>query len=256
VTLAELQELLHGRITGTETGRAAEVQREVVSRGPLGAEERVEIYARMYLHRLVDAVTEDVPLTARVLGPEAMLERVQAYLLEHPSRSPDIGQVGRIFGAWLRGTEGIRPDLPDLAILERARSEVRTALDAPVAGADVLQGLPTEKLPAARFVFIPGLRLVRLQHDVRPLWDALDGELAPPEPLPGPVAFAVWRREFKVFHTRLSPAEARALSVALDGGALEDVCGAFAGEPEPAHLAFGAVLSWFADGWVSGVGAP
>ena len=198
----------------------------------------MEIYARMYLHRLVDAVAEDVPLTARMLGHEAMVDRVRAYLLAHPSRSPDIAQVGRSFGPWLRQTEGLRPDLPDLAILERARSEVRTALDAPVAGAEALQALPPEPLPAARFVFVPGLRLVRLQHDVRALWDALDAETEPPDPVPGPVAFAVWRQEFKVFHTRLSPGEARALSVARDGGTLEDVCGAFAGEAEPAQLAF------------------
>jgi len=254
VTLAELQRLLHGRITGSEAGRAEEVRQEVVSRGPLDAEDRVEIYARMYLHRLVDAVAEEIPLTARLLGHERMVDRVRAYLVAHPSRSPDIAQVGRSFGAWLRETEGTRPDLPDLAILERARSEVRTALDAPVADAEALQSLPPERLAAARFVFIPGLRLLRLQHDVRALWDALDAEAPPPEPVPGPAAFAVWRQGFKVFHTRLSPAEARALAVALDGGSLEDVCGAFAGEPDPAQLAFSAVLSWFADGWVSGAG--
>jgi len=256
VTLAELQRLLHGHITGTEAGRIDEVRQEVVSRGPLGAEDRVEIYARMYLHRLVDAVAEDIPLTVRLLGREALVERVQAYLLAHPSRSPDISQVGRSFGPWLRGTEGLRPDLPDLAILERARSEVRTALDAPVVRAEALQSLPADQLSSARFVFIPGLRLVRLQHDVRALWDALDAEAAPPDPVPGPVAFAVWRQEFKVFHTRLAPAEARALSVARDGGTLEDVCGAFSGEAEPVQLAFAAVLSWFADGWVSAVKTP
>jgi hypothetical protein len=256
VTLAELQRLLHGRITGSEAGRSDDVRREVLSRGPLDAEQRVEIYARMYLQRLVDAVTEDVPFTARMLGHEAMVDRVRDYLLAHPSRSPDIGQVGRSFGPWLRQVEGLRPDLPDVAILERARSEVRTALDAPVVGADALRALPPELLPAARFVFVPGLRLVRLQHDVRALWDALEAEQEAPEPVPGPAAFAVWRQDHKVFHTRLSPGEARALAVARDGGTLEDVCGAFAGEADPAQLAFSAVLSWFTDGWVSGVGAP
>src|SRR5262249_3354776 len=157
VRLAELQRLLHGRITGTEAGRAEEVRTEVISRGPLAAEDRVGIYARMYLHRLVDAVAEDVPLAARGLGHDRMMALVRADLLAHPSRSPDIAQVGRSFGSWLRETDGIRPDLPDLAILERARSEVRTALDAPVAAAAALQSLPPERLAAARFVFVPGL---------------------------------------------------------------------------------------------------
>lgn len=254
MTLGELQALLHGRITGMVAGRDDELQEQVAPRPPLDALERVEIYARMYLYRLVDAIAEDVPHTSRVLGHEAFVELVRAYLHEHPSRSPDIGQVGRHFGAWLRSLRALRADLPDLALLERARSEVRTALDAPLAGAEELQSLNPDALPGARFYFSPSLRVLRLQHDVRKLWDVLEedgGEV--PEPMPGPTTLAVWRQEFKVFHTGLSEPEARALMVAREGGTLEDVCATFAGEPDPAHAAFKTVLSWFADGWVAAV---
>ena len=174
MTLAELQALLFGRITGMVPGREDELRGEVVGRPPLEALDRVEIYSGMYLHRLVDAIAEDVPHTSRVLGHEAFLELVRAYLHEHPSRSPDIGQAGRSFGAWLRAYRGIRADLPDLALLERARSEVRTAPDAPVAGAEELQSLNPDALPGARFHFSPALRVLRLQHDVRSLWDVLE----------------------------------------------------------------------------------
>jgi hypothetical protein len=254
VNLAELQALLHGRITGMVAGREDEVREEVVARSPLDALERVEIYAGMYLHRLVDAIAEDVPHTSRVLGHDAFVELVRAYLHEHPSHSPDIGQAGRHFGAWLRTYSGIRADLPDLALLEQARSEVRTALDAPVAGAEELQSLNPDALPEARFHFSPSLRVLRLQHDVRKLWDALDADAGEvPDPVPGPTTLAVWRQELKVFHTGLSEPEARALVVAREGGTLEDVCATFAGEQDPAHAAFKTVLSWFADGWVAAV---
>ena len=252
--LAELQGLLHGRITGTVSDRDEAIREQVLPRPPLDSLERVEIYARMYLHRLVDAVAEDVPHTARLLGHDDFVETVRDYLREHPSRSPDIGQVGRSFGAWLRTRTGVRADLPDLALLERARSEVRTALDAPRAAAAALQSLPPEELPSARFVFSPSLRVLRLQHEVRPLWDALEGEVAEiPAPTPAPTTVVVWRLEYKVFHTGLSDLEAGALMVARDGGTLEDVCATFAGEPEPAQAAFRTVLSWFADGWVAAV---
>ena len=254
MNLAELQALLHGRITGAVAGREDELREQVVPRPPLDATERVEIYARMYLDRLVDAVAEDVPHSSRVLGHDAFVDLVRAYLLEHPSRSPDIGQVGRHFGSWLRTREGFRADLPDLALLERARSEVRTALDAPVAGPEALQDLPPDALPTARFHFSPSLRVLRLQHDVRPLWDALEGDSGEvPVPMPGPTTLVIWRQEFKIFHTGLSDPEARALMVAREGGTLEDVCATFAGEADPAHAAFKTVLSWFADGWVAAV---
>lgn len=254
MTLGELQALLHGRITGAVAGREDELRQEVLPRPPLDSLERVEIYARMYLYRLVDAVAEDVPHTARLMGHGAFVDAVREYLHQYPSRSPDIGQVGRHFGPWLRTRPDIRTDLPDLAMLERARSEVRTALDAPIAGADALQSLPAEALPAARFVFCPSLRLLRLQHDVRPAWDALEeGSDQVPAPSPGATTLAVWRQEYKVFHTGLSEPEARALMVAREGGTLEDVCATFAGEPDPAPAAFKTVLSWFADGWVAAV---
>jgi hypothetical protein len=254
VTLAEIQALLHGRITGIVPGREDELREQVLDHPPLSALERVEIYAGMYLHRLVDAVAEDVPHTAGILGHDAFVDLVRAYVREHPSRSPDIGQVGRRFGAWLRGRDGLRPDLPDLAILERTRSEVRTAHDAPVAGAGPLQSLPAEALPRTRFVFSPSLRVLRLRHDVRALWDALDENRAElPDPTPLPTTLAVWRQELKVFHTALSRSEAEALTVAREGATLEEVCAACAGEPDPAQAAFRTVLSWFADGWVAAV---
>jgi hypothetical protein len=68
VTLAELQALLHGRITRMVPGREDELRLQVLGRPPLEALERVEIYSGMYLHRLVDAIAEDVPHTSRVLG--------------------------------------------------------------------------------------------------------------------------------------------------------------------------------------------
>jgi hypothetical protein len=255
MNLPELQRLLHARITGQDTTREADLHREVVAREPLDALERVEIYARMYLFRLADALAEDLPLTKRLLGHEAFVEEVERYLRDHPSRGPDIAQVGRQFGPWLRGVAGLRPDLPDLAMLERARAEVRTELDAPVAGPEALQALLPEALPRARFLFIPAHRVLRLAHDVRALWDVLDQGKAAPELEPGPTVLVVWRQEFKVFHSRVTEPEARALAVARDGGTLEDVCAVFSGESEPAQAAFRSMLSWFADGWVSAVSA-
>ena len=114
--------------------------------------------------------------------------------------------------------------------------------------------LNPDALPGARFHFSPALRVLRLQHDVRRLWDAFEEDTgAVPDPVATPTTFVVWRQEFKVFHTTLSEPEARALMVARDGGTLEEVCSTFAGEPDPAHAAFKTVLSWFADGWVAAV---
>jgi hypothetical protein len=126
VTLAELQALLHGRITGMVSGREDELRVQVQGRPPLEALDRVEIYSEMYLHRLVDAIAEDVPHTSRVLGHDAFLELVRAYLHEHPSARRTSGRPPAPSGRG-SGVPGHPSGPAGLALLERARSEVRTA---------------------------------------------------------------------------------------------------------------------------------
>jgi hypothetical protein len=143
-----------------------------------------------------------------------------------------------------------RPDLADLAELEWARQEAFFAAPAPSVGAEVLVGIEPATFASLTLRLAPALRLLRLEHDVGPLWRRLEDGLAPGPPSPGPAAIAVWRSGFEAVHGPIGPEEAAALEAAAAGAPLPTICEAFAPSAEPAAAAHAALSSWLAEGWV------
>ena len=98
---------------------------------------RMQIYSDMYFFRQIDALREDFPETAARLGDEAFFERAKRYILDHPSEDPDLGRLGRHFGA----------------PLEWARSEVFLEAEVPrMKPEDFAQRLTVKIVPALRLV--------------------------------------------------------------------------------------------------------
>jgi len=205
----------------------------------LSAGERVAIYARMFLHRQIDALRETFPKVVTALGDEAFFAVAERYVRAHPSEHPDLGQLGRHFAGFLD-----RGDLRDLACLEWARAEV---FEAPAS-----ESLPIEEFarlvqdpgtfPSHRVRLIPALRVLALEHDVGPLWDAA-AKAAPAKP----GRWVVWRTGLEVFHVEVDAAEAGAVRLAIEGAALGDVCGAL----EDASRALEMLQGWLGEGWIA-----
>jgi hypothetical protein len=257
MTLAETQALFHAAVTRAEGDRSREIQRCFTGSADLPAAERVEIYADMYLWRLVDALRDDYPKLAALLGDEGFYALAEAYVREHPSRHPDLGQLGRHLAAFLREhTDGGRPDLADLAALEWARSEVFFEAEVPPARQGALAGLAPDEFLEVGLRLVPALRVVVVEHDAAGLWRALEQGEATPPPVPGIQAIAVWRQGFEVFHTALDLDEATALEAAASRDPLSRICAAFAGREQAATTAFAAIVGWFDEGWVAAVERP
>jgi hypothetical protein len=254
MTLAETQALFHAAVTRADGDRSLEIQRCFTASPELTAAERVEIYADMYLWRLVDALREDYPKLAALLGEERFYSLAEAYVHEHPSSHHDLGRIGLCLPAFLRGhPDPGRPDLADLAALEWARSEVFFEAEVDPARQDALASLPPEQFLHVRLRLAPALRVLAVEHDALALWRALEhGDPVPP-PAPGIQVIAVWRGEFDVFHTALALDEATGLESAASGDPLARVCAAFGGREDAAHAAFSAITSWFDEGWVARV---
>jgi hypothetical protein len=257
MTLAETQALFHAAVTRAEGDRSREIQRCFTGSAELPAAERVEIYADMYLWRLVDALREDYPKLAALLGDERFYALAEAYVREHPSHHHDLGRLGVNLAAFLRAhPDPMRADLADLAALEWARSEVFFEGDIEPAREDVLASLAPEEFLEARLRLAPALRLLAVEHDAVQLWRAIEHCEPVPPPAPGIHAIAVWRTGFEVFHTALDLDEATALEGAASGDALSRVCAAFTARADAAAAAFDAIRSWFDEGWIVAVEGP
>jgi hypothetical protein len=255
VTLAETQALFHAAVTRAEGDRTRELERCFAGTAGLQALDRVGIYADMYLWRLVDALREDYPKLAALLGDEGFYALTEVYVRAHPSEHHDLGQLGRRLPAYVRELPAARPDLADLAALEWARAEVFFEAEARAVGREALAVLSPERFLGARLRLAPALRLLVLEHGVVPLWRALEGGQPPPPPAPGTCAVAVWREGFEVFHASLDLDEALALEAAASGDPLPRVCAAFARRDDPAGAAFAALSGWLKAGWIAGVEA-
>lgn len=254
MTLAETQAWLYQAITSGERPTSEDLELCLADGPALSAREGVAVYASMYLARLIDALREAFPNLARFLGEETFAALAEDYLGRHPSEHHDIGRAGRLLPAFLRKhPDPERPDLADLAELEWTRQQVFFAAAAPQIGAEAFARLDPEELARSRLLLSPALQILRLDHAVAPLWRHLEHGEPPDSPLVVSSPLAIWRRGAEVFHCPLPLDEVAALERAASGGSLAQICEAFAEREDPSAAAHGAIASWMAEGWVTGL---
>ena len=252
--LAETQELFAALVTGDIPVDPAARDANLTGDTELSAAERARVYSDMYLYRLVDALREDYPHLARLLGADPFFALAAEYVRAHPSRNPSLAHLGRELPAFLAAHPAGRADVADLAALEWARAEAFIAPDAEPLDAAGLGAL-AQNTAAARIVLCPSVRLLSLPHDVASLWADLEAGRDAGAPIRAPTALLVWRKGFEVFHAPVSPQELAALQTVQRGATLGEACEAFAALPDPAHAALDAVASWCGEGLICGIEA-
>src|SRR3989442_3051793 len=132
LTLRELQSRFFRAIACVPGGSEGEgfeptLLQLVQGRGRLGPAQRLDLYAHMYCARLLDALREDFPRVAAILGFERFREIARAYLARNPSAHPSLRYLGRHFPEFLNPAVEVMeslPFLPDLARPEWKRPEL------------------------------------------------------------------------------------------------------------------------------------
>ncbi len=262
-SLAETQALFWRLISAPEGAAgapaplAAGLDAVVVGDERLSAAERVDVYGRMVLFRIQDAIRENFPALAAAvdaLGETAWRDLVVDYLGAHPSRHFSLREIGGRLEAFLRESP-IRERVPyaaDLAAFEWAFLGAFDAADADAVGAEALASIPPEAWAEIRLELSPTLRIVELEFAVAGSWERV-GKGEPFEPPAGaPTCYRLWRREHTVFYRTIDETEQDALAAAA-GGTFGDVCAAIADrigdEAAPAE-AFAILSRWINDGIV------
>lgn len=97
----------------------------------LSSGEKIGIYARGYVLRLMECMSAEYPAVQYLLGDDLFNTFARAYLLQLPPTSPDLYDLGKNFPAFLKASQPKNSsdnaifDLPvELATLERALAEV------------------------------------------------------------------------------------------------------------------------------------
>jgi hypothetical protein len=252
VKLAEMQRLFYQLAARAPGSEASDPAALLAGTPALDARARVAIYADMFIWRQIDALRDDFPQLAQILGDGPFYALAEEYLRVHPSRHASLSELGSELPAFLRtwSGESARADLADLAALEWARAKVFEEANVEPAPPDRLRAFGSDELPQLRLRFVPALRVLQLGHDLSELWQALEDGAPAGRPLPSQESVAVWRKDFEVLHAPLDADEAQALTLARLGEPLGVVCEAFAQRPDAVEAAFRAISSWFAEGWI------
>jgi hypothetical protein len=212
--------------------------------------QRLAVYADAYLTRLREALAEDFPRVASLLGEPEFDRLVRQYLGAYPSTEPSLRYLGR----WMAAFIGTRKNLPawlaDLAALEWARVDAFDAPDDEALTAAQIAALDPAAWPRMRMAPVRSLEVINARWPVHRLW--LDEDAADLQPCA--TSIRVWRRpDFHVAHAPMDRYESAAIARLLENSSFVEICQAFADldEEQAAQQAGALLLRWLEDGIVA-----
>ena len=198
----------------TGTGPDRDAAAEVKDTEPLSAQQRLDIYARGYLSRLVECLRNEFGALRALAGDEVFDLFAKGYVWSRPPTSPSMFDLGAGFADYLEdtrpqpvGPHGSPDGVPAaLARLERARLEagrapgVETDPDHTLVDPVVVMTNPglTVRTPTS-------LRLLRSEFALADVLAAADRSDRPPVPSATPTDYAVARNHYRVAVHVLAP---------------------------------------------------
>lgn len=206
--------------------------------------ERIDVYNGGYLARLVEALESDHPGLRYALGEEGFFSLVRGYVLRHPSRHPNLNQLGRHLPDYIAGRTDLehRAFLVDLARLERAMAEAFDAPEFAPLDATALRGLSESEWAGVTLEPNPSVRLLALDHPANRYLQAVFDEKSPDIPPPEPSWVVVYRKDDRVWRLGLPQAMYDVLAAIAAGAPLGEALAA-GGE----HHEDEDVAAWFAE---------
>jgi hypothetical protein len=161
------------------------------------------VYRHAYTQRLVEFVENEHELLHKYLGDKTFREMAQAYAAAHPSQDRNARYFCAHLPQFLRAVEPYKskPQLSELAALEKALNDAFDAADAPtLILADLAQVQP-ENWPRLSFKFHPSALRLDCHTNAPDIWLSLKEEREPPkvQELAEPSHILIWREDFPKF---------------------------------------------------------
>jgi len=234
--------------------------------------ERLEIYNRQYWFRILAALSEDFPGLRAIVGERRFEKLAVAYLLDCPSRSFTMRNLGSQLEGWLRAHPEQIAKCEQVALdmvrLEWAEIEAFDGAGKPRLTEAELRGLG----PDPKFELQPYIRLLDLSYPVDDLLIRVrrEGEVAELAsnavtelvhssarrrrlPKPDRIFLAVHRADNSVYFKRIDQEAYTILCALREGKRLSEAIDAVDWSDRPPEDASAAVQQWFAywsaQGW-------
>jgi hypothetical protein len=189
---------------------------------------RLQIYAGAYGSRLAEALQNNFPALAKLLGEDDFQALAAAYVRSHDSPYFSIRYYGEALPQFLASDETYAavPLLAELAQWEWNMTGVFDAADAAPLGHEALAQLAPQQWAQLRLGWHPSVRRLELAWNVPQIWQALtqDSERPAASLSDAPVAWLLWRHELTTYFRSLTPTEAKVLDAARSGWPFGELC--------------------------------
>lgn len=142
---------------------------------------RFGVYRNNVMQGLIGALASRFPATERIVGRDFFAAMADAYIGQHPPRSPVLLAYGDDFPDFAAGFEPASGlvYLPDVMRLEAARSRAYHAADAESLTAEAFAAIPTSRLPGIILTPHPSLFILRSAWPAVLIWAMNAGETEP-----------------------------------------------------------------------------
>ena len=216
------------------------------------------VYLNNYRGSLMRCLGETYAVVRAWIGDEAFEATAAIHIERVPPSSWTLDAYARSFPETVAARFPADPEVGELALLDRALSEVFVGPDATPVIAGSLGEVDWER---AVIRFVPAHAILRLQTSAPALWQAVKAgtvsQLALVQYIePAPVL--VWRQDFVSTFRELDPYEADALERLSGGMTFGALCAALVGrhgEGDGAALAGSWLGQWLGDGLIAAIEA-
>lgn len=247
--LAELQALFQDAIVNGNT----DVFRLVLDNSRTTRETLFGVYAHAYGARLTEILRNEYPLLAAYVDEDAFNGIAESYIGDHPSRTCNARWFGGRLPEYLQlsKTYAARPELGELAAIERATADAFDAADASVLHIGEVSNYAPRDWPFLVFKPHPSTRLLNLQTNAFAVWQALKRSDTVPEPVRGmtPQWLCVWRQGATPQLRQMPEQEAMMWIEAAKGVRFEVLCEMLATFDDPDGAPMRA--AGFLHGWIA-----
>jgi hypothetical protein len=236
------------------------VEARVVGTARVPVATRLQIYAGAYRSRLGEALANNYPVLAKLLGESDFQALAADYIAAHDSPFFSIRYYGDALAKFLATHEDYTaaPVLAELAQWEWAMTSVFDAADAAPLDAAALARLPPQQWAQLRFRWHASVQRLALWWNVPQLWQALSDDLERPAMALAarPLQWLLWRENLTSYFRSLSKPEAAALDAARSGWPFGELCTLLCeevGDGEAAAQAAALLRGWISCGLIVGV---
>lgn len=184
-----------------------QASRYILPSKSLRAHQRIELYSRMYLTRLEEALEGDYPVVRAVLGEKQFHQLAHAYIRSFPSKHYSLNPFGQQLPKLIQ-RRVVRPANPSLVYdLARLEAAIQEVFDAPESAAlDIREWaqLSATAWQSKKLRFVPAFRLLEFDCEANAIFIAIKHGKKCPRLRKKKTWLAVYRKDDVVWRMDLS----------------------------------------------------